>query len=49
MLAHIECVILLWQSSNPAFDYRKKSAITRDDLRQEGVEFFHAEGKYGAR
>lgn len=36
-------VILLWQVHNPACDYRKESAITCDDLRQEGVDLSHAE------
>lgn len=42
-------VIVLFQALNPACDYRKASAITRDDLRQEGMELTHAEEKYGAR
>lgn len=42
-------VILLRQAHNPACDYRKESAITRDDLRQEEMDLTHAEEKYGAR
>lgn len=42
-------LILLWQAHNPACDYRKESAITRDNLRQGGMELSHAEKKYGAR
>ena len=42
-------VILLWQAHNPACDCRKEFAITRDDLRQAGMELSHAEEKYGTR
>ncbi|MFA6922577.1 MAG: hypothetical protein WC216_12105 [Gallionella sp.] len=42
-------LILLWQAHNPAFEYRKESAMTRGDLRQDGMKLSHAEEKYGAR
>jgi hypothetical protein len=44
-LAH---VILLWQERNPACDCREEFSITRDDLRQAGMELSHAEEKFGA-
>ena len=39
-------VILLWQAHNPACDYRKESAITRDDLLQKSMELSRVEGKH---
>lgn len=42
-------LILLWQARNPPCDYRKESAIARDDLRKAEMELSQTEEKYGAR